>query len=380
MNIRKLIDRPVYLDNAATTFPKPLPVYAGVLPSILQNGGNPGRSGHSLSKGSADAVFSTRERIADLVGFDAPERVIFTQNATYALHLAIRGFLKDKKQILISDIEHNAVFREVYALKQYGYEYTTVKSGEGLRENLEKALTKETGLAVINAASNVCGIENDLSVLSEFRQKSGIPVIADVSQLIGHKEINLEKTPLDAICAPGHKGLFGLMGCGFAVYGNDREPRPSIFGGSGSESFSPNMPKYLPESLEAGTLPVPAICSLNSGIKYVSDVGVSNIEKRLDELTDRISRTVSELRNFTVAGPCGHGIVSILHSSLSSERLSERLESYGILTRAGLHCAPLAHERLGTEKTGTVRLSFSAMNTDRDLERTCYALKLLDNI
>ncbi len=367
----------VYLDHAATSWPKPSGVLKAAKEAVVRFGGNPGRSGHALSAAAADVVFSAREAVADLLGITDPACVTFTQNATYALNTAIKSAMHQPCHILISDIEHNAVFRPVHALtEQQSFTYSVFSTTGDIAKNIKNALRSDTRMLISSLASNVTGREVPLSILSDIRRTYGIYTIADASQLIGHAPIDLSGNPVDVLCAPGHKGLFGLMGAGFAVY-EKPPPYTLIEGGSGSESRNYHMPKDLPERLEAGTLPVPSIASLTAGIDFIREIEVEKIRQKLNQMTEHISDELSKIEGVHIIDTPGHGVVSFICDAFSSETFSRMLDRKNICTRAGLHCAPLAHTTFGTQESGSVRVSIAATTTDEDLLhflRTAYSL------
>lgn len=357
----------VYLDHAATSWPKPPSVHKAMREAIVRFGGNPGRSAHALSMGAADVVFQAREAVAELLGIRRPEQVVFTMNATYALNTAIKTAIRSPCHILLSDIEHNAVLRPVHALvEQLGVEYSVFSTEGDIYSNICHAIRADTRMLVSTLASNVTGREIPLSVLSRIRREYGLYTVADASQLLGHAPVSLSEDPVDVLCAPGHKGLFGAMGCGFAVY-EDTPPYTLIEGGSGSESRETGMPQRLPERLEAGTLPVPSIASLTAGISYITGIGLNNIRQKTDQITEQLQRELSAMDGIHIVGSVGHGIVSFVSERYSPEELARELDRYSICTRAGLHCAPLAHKTFGTQDSGTVRLSASHTTTDEDV-------------
>ncbi len=367
----------VYFDHAATSWPKPPVVLKAAKEAVVRFGGNPGRSGHALSAAAADAVFNAREAVADLVGITDPACVTFTQNATYALNTAIKSAVHQPCHILISDIEHNAVVRPVYALtEQLSYTYSVFSTAGDVEKNIKDAMRTDTRMLVCSLASNVTGREVPLSILSDIRRQYGIYTIADASQLLGHAPMDLSKDAVDVLCAPAHKGLFGLMGAGIAVY-EKAPPYTLIEGGSGSESRKRHMPKELPERLEAGTLPVPSIASLTASIAFIKQIGIENIRQKLNQITDHLCDELSHMDTLHVIDTPGHGVLSFVCDDFTPETFSRMLDRENICTRAGLHCAPLAHETFGTQENGSIRVSVAATTTEEEVEyflRTVYAL------
>ncbi len=365
----------IYLDNAATSFPKPQSVIKETYDCIKKWCGNPGRSSHALSMKTSEKIYETREAVAELLGISCAERVVFTSGATAALNLAIKTTVKEGSHVLISDIEHNSTLRPIHKLsKTHGVSYSTFNSTGNIEENIESLLREDTKCIVSTVKSNVTGKEIPLECLSAVANKHSLKLIIDASQMIGHKKIDLSETPCDILASPSHKGLFGLQGAGFLVF-LDNDFRETFFeGGSGNESKSPDMPEYLPERFEAGTLPSPAIVSLLSGIQYIKRVGISEIQEKLELLTDRYTEILKSLKKIVLYDSLD-GIISFNVSGIPAEIVASELNERGICVRAGLHCAPLAHKKLGTVEIGTVRLSLSYLNSFREADAVYKALR-----
>lgn len=366
----------IYLDNAATTYRKPKAVYKAVRKAIKTLSANPGRGAHDLSIDAAKAVYSAREDVCELLNFPYPERVIFTLNATYALNLAIKGLIKESCHVLLSDVEHNSVLRPIQKLKDtIGIDYSFFDSNaNSLEKELEKAITPDTKFIVSTLASNVTGKEISIETLSRVAEKRDIKLILDASQYAGHKELNLQKYPCSALCAPGHKALFGIMGVGFVVFNKGEDGNTLIEGGSGSMSESRYMPINLPEHFEGGTLPLPAIISLSEGIRYIRNIGYEEIEYNSKKLTDLCAEMLSSIPKIKIYGK-NLGIITFNIGSCNSEMTAAILNDNDICVRGGLHCAPTAHKRLGTEDVGAVRVSLSHFSTEKEIYKLYIALK-----
>ena len=365
----------IYLDNAATTNKKPKSVYKAVKKTIKKLSANAGRGGYTLSVSAAEKIYDARREVASFLNYEYPERVVFTLNATYALNMAIKGLICEKCHVIISDVEHNAVIRPLNKLSnEIGIEYSCFNSNaEMLREEIESHIREDTRAIISTLAANVTGKEISLEILSEISRRRGLKLIVDASQYIGHKKIDLSKTPCDVLCAPGHKGLFGIMGVGLAVF-SDVAVKTLIEGGSGNFSKSLYMPDNLPERLEAGTLPLPAIISLYEGIKYINKVGLSKIEKKTTQLTELCSKYLLSVPGVILYSK-NLGILTFNIKNYKSEFLSYCLSEQGVAVRGGFHCAPSAHYALGTEKYGAVRVSLSYFTSKRDLRVLRRALK-----
>ena len=364
----------IYLDNAATSFPKPRSVIAEVNKYIRRDCGNPGRSGHRLAARAAEAVYLAREEIADFFGTKNPEHVIFTSNATHALNLAIKSQITPFCHVLCSDMEHNSVIRPLERLRRdIGVEYSSFSLEDDLYANLTEAVRDNTEAIVCTLASNVTGKKADIQALSRFARERGLKLILDASQLAGHEKIDLAKTPCTALCAPGHKGLFGLQGSGFVIFDKDYDTDGLMEGGSGFDSVSTDMPRILPERYEAGTLATPPIVSLATGVRFIRSVGIDNISSRLCTLTDSALNALRDIAKVRVLGAEG-GIVCFNVANIPSSRVEAELDRLGICVRSGLHCAPSAHRLLGTLDGGAVRVSFSYFNRETDVNRLTDAI------
>lgn len=359
----------IYLDNAATTFPKPHIVIDRTFECIKKYCGNPGRSSHKLSVKISEKIYETREAISDFLGIDRPESVVFCQNATHALNLAIKTTVEPHSHVLISDIEHNSVLRPIHALSvSDGVEYSTFDTKCDIETSIPPLIKENTKYIVSTLASNVFGREVSLEKLSCIAKRYDLTLITDSSQLLGHKAIDLTKTPCSVLCAPGHKALFGIQGAGFAVFSDNLKRMTFIEGGSGSDSKNLSMPELLPERFEAGTVPSPSIVSMLYGIEFIKSVGIDEIEKKLKKLTDRYVELILSNKN-AVLYEYGNGVISFNVGNVPSLIVAEEFDKCGICVRSGLHCAPLAHKGLGTIDTGTVRVSLSYLNERKETER-----------
>lgn len=370
-----------YLDNAATTYPKPRCVYAALKKSLKTAVGNPGRSSHRAALAAAEEIYSTREALADFLSFSAPERIVFTQNATYALNLAIRALTPRPRHAIYSVREHNSVIRPIAALQCEGLSHSVFEIGEDPLGSMEAVLQKDTDLCVLSLCSNVTGECFPLSSLREFRKRHPeIRVILDGSQWLGHLPFSLSEPICDILCAPGHKALFGIQGAGFAVFVNEGEYSPFAFGGSGNESQNPAMPMRLPERLEAGTLPTPAIASLRAGVRFLSEEGMDAVSQKIGLLTEKIYERLDAIKHARVLSRDGFGIVSFNFEAIPSTAVTAFLDTRGICVRGGLHCAPLIHKAHKTEESGAVRASVSYLCNECAPDRLFYALREFEKI
>ena len=360
-----------YLDNAATSFPKPKCVISELNKCVKRYCGNPGRSSHILSTRAAEKIYEVRGKVADYLGVYDAENVVFTPNATFALNLAIKTLIKDNCHVICSDFEHNSVIRPLNKLSRCnGVSYNTFSD----INLVEEQITDKTTAIVCSLVSNVTGERIDISKLSDIARKHHLYLIVDASQAVGHMRFDLSSTPCDAFCAPGHKGLFGIQGSGFAYFKNSYREESFIEGGSGFDSKNPEMPFLLPDGYEAGTLATPAIATIGKGIDYINSVGIENISEYLDHLTDKLYDRLLSINGIKIYGR-GYGILSFNYLDRPSTEVSEYLNRKGICVRGGLHCSPSVHYKLGTQMQGAVRVSFSYLNKQADIDKIYRAIK-----
>ena len=374
----------IYFDNAATSFPKPSCVYKAAERALCECAGNPGRGGHRLASGSAYAVYEARESVARLFCCDTPERVVFTHNATEALNAAIKGLAKAHGEILISDIEHNSVRRPAYSLASSGCKvriYRTYADKEDTVRSFRESITKDTCLAVACHRSNICGRELPINEIGILCRQRDIPFIVDAAQSAGACAIDFEKTSASVLCAPGHKGILGTMGGGFMLISDRVAPEEFTTvteGGSGVDSQSIGMPLVFPERLEAGTLPVPAICSMKAGADFIMDIGADEIGRRECAVMLAAKERLEALKGKVAIYAADENNGSVLLFNVigkDPEDVAAYLDREGICVRAGFHCAPLAHKSIGTPSCGAVRASFGYFNTKAETDVLYKALK-----
>ncbi len=344
----------IYLDNGATSFHKPPEVYWAVN-RALQTCGNPGRGGYQVAMTAGNAVYSCREEAAAL--FDcAPEQVVFTANCTHSLNIAIRSCFRPGDRVVISGFEHNAVTRTLHLL---GVETVVVGrklfSWEDMLSSLERELRRGVAGGVFTHVSNVFGYILPIEQMAALCRQYHVPFIVDAAQSAGSLPVKLKSWGADYIAMPGHKGLLGPQGTGLLLCNGI--PHPLMAGGTGSESRQQTMPDFLPERAEAGTLNVPGISGLAAGLRYIRARGTDAIFRKEQEAAGVCAQLLQSLGFRVFAGAHQSGTVSFV-PDMDCEEMADRLGAKGIAVRAGLHCAPLAHESAGTLETGTVRVSF----------------------
>lgn len=370
----------VYLDNAATSFPKPPAVVRAVREAMEVCGGNPGRGSHRLALRAANEVYAAREAAARFFGSSHPENVIFTQNTTHALNIALKGLLRDGDRAVCSDMEHNAVFRVLYkraAERRSDYDVfqtlTTVpgRTDDMLLSAIAHKLTPDTRLLVCAHASNVCPASLPLEKIGRMCRERGVLFVVDAAQSAGVLDIDVERMHIDALCVPGHKGLMGPMGVGMLLLGEGVRPDTLCEGGNGLDSLSGGMGGDTPERYEPGTLPLPAIAGLRAGIDYLSTVTPEAVREKETSLGVRVRDALCDIPGVRVAVPHHAGpVVLFTIDGMDSEQAAAYLDGCpdGVCVRPGYHCAALAHRTLGTPEGGAVRVSFGWFNTNRDAD------------
>ncbi len=363
----------IYLDNAATTFPKPQQVIRAMTDALEHYGVNPGRGGHQLALQAGKTVEKCREAAASLLGA-RPERVIFTRNCTESLNLAIMGMLRKGDEVICSHGEHNAVMRPLERFVSRGE--ITVKvlrpDARGLLspDVLRRAITSNTGLVVICHASNVTGVIQPVRELGAVCREKAVPLLVDAAQTAGVLDVTLDSLNADMIALPGHKGLLGPHGTGLLALGEDLNPEPLILGGTGSASESVRQPDLLPDRYESGTMNLPGIAGLREGIEYVSRQR-ADIHRRESLLNDRLRRQLADIRGLRILGDeyaPRVAITSVVPEGGDSAALADALDATGVAVRGGLHCAPAMHSYLGTLKSGAVRFSPGPFTTEQDID------------
>ncbi len=344
----------IYLDNGATSFPKPKSVQAAVQ-RAMETCANPGRSGHRPAMTAAETVYNCREQAAKLFHCQ-PEQVVFTANCTHGLNIAIRTLVQPGDPVLISGFEHNAVTRPLHALDA---KITVVGrhlfDWQDTLQQFEKGLQKGVKAAVFTHVSNVFGYILPVEEMAKLCRQYHVPFIVDAAQSAGILPIDFQALGADFVAMPGHKGLLGPMGTGLLLCG--RLPQPLLCGGTGSLSQEQTMPDFLPDRAEAGTLNLPGIAGLNAGIRYVNQIGTKTILRRQQIQVRYCAAGLERLGIPAFVGPHQAGTLSFL-PGMDCQECGQLLWKQGIAVRAGLHCAPLAHESAGTGATGTVRISF----------------------
>lgn len=373
----------IYLDNAATTFPKPEKVYTAMDICSRTYCANPGRSGHKMAMESARTVESTRDLIAKLFNIKNPMEVVYTFNATDSLNLAIKGFLNPGDHVVTTTMEHNSVLRPIMELEKIGVKHTFVqadKEGKISPNDIELAINNNTKLIITTHASNVVGTLVDISSIGKIAKKHNIKYLVDASQSAGIYDIDVQKMNIDMLAMPGHKGLLGPQGTGILYVTDEIRLKSQREGGTGSKSEDIIQPDLYPDKYESGTHNTPGIAGLGAGIEFLLETGLEKIREHEENLTQYMIDRLSEIKNLKLYGPKSakerSSVIAINIGNIDSGEITFRLNSeFDIATRSGIHCAPLAHKTIGTLNQGAVRFSLGYFNTKEDIDKSIEALK-----
>lgn len=375
----------VYLDNAATSFPKPPEVIEEVSRCMSEYCGNPGRGAHRLALAAAERIYDCRIALAELFSATAPENVIFTQNATAALNLAILSLARNRAHFICSDMEHNSVRRPLeYLKREHGCSYSLFnshasdqkRSSVKICRSIVSLIRPETVAVISTACPNVCSLRMPIKEIGELCRARSLQFIVDGAQGAGHFDINMKEMGITALALPGHKGLLGPQGSGALIVSDAFPTRPLLHGGSGSASLEPDMPLELPERLEAGTLATPSIVGLWAGIKALREIGIETVSAHEKMLYSKAARLLSEIPGTVIYSPMHQGsVLSFNLIGMASDRVANLLSERDICVRGGFHCNPLAHRVLGSDLHGSVRASFSHLNNADDVYALASAVR-----
>ena len=372
----------IYLDNAATTWPKPEPVYVAMDMAVREHAGNPGRASHRLSVAAQKLVEDARQDVCRLFKAPSAERVVFTLNCTDALCLILKGLIKSGDHVITGPFEHNSVARPLHSLRSSGATVmqcgATPGGGVDL-DHFEQLCRQGVDYVVMSHVSNVTGCVTPVQEVAAIARDQGALFILDAAQSAGSVEIDLFDLGVDALAAPGHKGLCGPMGTGVLVLSENVSVAPFREGGNGIDSASEEQPRRYPWRLEAGTLNVPGIAGLGAGVRFIEGAGIRAVGEReaalARELVDGLS-AVDGVRTFVPAAGPETGVVSFRIDGVDVALTGTILdESYGIAVRAGLHCAPAAHRAIGSFPEGTIRASLGPFNTEADIAALVVAVR-----
>lgn len=382
----------IYLDNASTTFPKPACVSDAVIKYMTEMGCNINRGCYEGAYSVEEMIFETRELLANMFNATDCKNVVFTKNVTESLNIIIKGFLKSGDHVLVSSMEHNAVMRPLVQLEKSGVSFSRIpckETGELCLETLASLLKPNTKAIIMTHASNVCGTVMPLKEVGEFCKNHSISFIVDTAQTAGIIPIDMQDMNISALAFTGHKGLLGPQGVGGFILSEDmiNKIEPLIAGGTGSISHTEDIPDFMPDKFEAGTLNIPGILGLQSSLNWINDKGQKSLLNHELSLTETFINGLKPLEDAGFIRIIGKkdlinrtGIVSIQTITMDQSEVAYTLDSkYNIMTRVGLHCAPNAHKTLGTYPEGTIRFSFGFNNDESDVMTSLNALKEIFN-
>jgi cysteine desulfurase family protein len=374
----------IYLDNAATTYPKPTSVQNAVSYAFKSYGANPGRAGHSMSISSAEEIYRCRLAAAEFFKASGPECVAFTLNCTHAMNYVLKGLLKPGDHVVTSCVEHNAVVRPLRALAQNGVTFTPALVYPGDNDatvnSFRNALRSNTVLIVCTHASNVWGIRLPIERIAALGHQYGIPIAVDSAQSAGVLPIDMTDGGLDYLCVACHKGLYAPMGTGILITPNGSNLKTIIEGGTGTNSISMEQPLTMPDRMESGTPNMPGIAGVRAGIEFVKSKGIETIYKHEMTLIQHLYKNLSQMKGVKLymPEPVSTYFVPVLSFNVGetpSEVIAQKLSEQGFAVRAGLHCAPSAHECMGTLEQGAVRVCPSVFNNLNEMNSFAATLK-----
>ena len=376
----------IYLDNAATSFPKAPLVGEAMKNYVEKIGVNINRSVYGRAEEAGLAVLKTREQLKSLFRFPGRvSHVVFTPGNTYALNTIIKGYLKPGDHVLVSSMEHNAVMRPLLSMPDIAFDRIPCDNAGRLNpDGIAPLIKSNTRLCILAHASNVSGTVQNVEVCGNILRKFDIPLVLDAAQTAGHIPVDFTALGLSALCVPGHKGLLGPAGIGALLMTEEfaAKTNPLITGGTGSASHTEQQPAFMPDKFESGTENIPGIYGLSAALSYLERTGLENIRTHEDAMAKRFLDGLAVMQDIAVIGPKDMqdrtGVISVDFLRLDNAEAAETLEhTYGILTRCGLHCAPHAHKTLGTFPCGTVRFSVGYATTETEIDA---ALKAIDAV
>lgn len=375
---------PIYLDNAATSFPKPESVYRAVDQALRSAGGNPGRGGHQLALAANRILLETREALAGLFNIADAGRISFTANATEGINQALFGLLRPGDRVVTTTMEHNAVVRPLRALQERGVTVVKVAADRTGRvasvDFVAACSAAPTALAVLGHVSNVSGTIQPLAEVGRWCRSHGVLLLVDAAQSAGVLEIDVEAHGIDLLATPGHKGLLGPAGTGCLYVREGVTLQPLLYGGTGTSSSSDRMPEEMPERLESGTPNTPGLAGLLAGVGYLQTIGIAQVREHEIACLERLQAGLLAIPGVQVYGPAAvaerGGVLSFTLAGSDPSEIGFRLDrEFGLCVRVGLHCAPDAHRSLGTFPAGTVRVSPGPFTKAEEIDALLAALR-----
>ncbi len=374
----------IYMDNAATTMHKPQAVIDAVI-AAMSSMGNAGRGANEASLSASRVIFDTRDKLCQFFGAENPRQIVFTNNSTESLNIAIKGLLNPGDHVITTMLEHNSVLRPLYEMEKKGVKLTIIRSNEKGTfdlKDMEDAICPETKMVICTNGSNLTGNYIDIEKVGEMAHKHSLLFVVDASQTAGVFPIDVQRMQIDVLCFTGHKGLLGPQGIGGMYVREGLAVRPLKCGGSGVQTYSKTHPAEMPTALEAGTLNGHGIAGLGAAVDYLNETGIDVVREKEQRLMRKFYEGVKEIPDVKVYGDFSTfdrcAIVALNIGDFDSSEVSDALlTEYGISTRPGGHCAPLMHEALGTVEQGAVRFSFSNYNTDEEVDAAIAAVREL---
>jgi len=375
----------IYLDNGATSYPKAPGVGEAMLDYVNNVGANVNRSTYATASTAAMILLDTREQLCRLFNFDDPTHVIFTPGMTAGLNMLLKGYLKAGDHVIVSSMEHNAMMRPLVQLEREGVEFSRIpadRDGIARAQDIIPLIRPNTKLVAVMHASNVCGSLLPVKEIGAICRERNIPFILDAAQTAGHYPIDFKELGLSALCAPGHKGLLGPQGIGVMLMDHEfaKSVGPLIAGGTGSASDSEELPPYMPDRFESGTMNIPGVYGLNAALTYILEKGVDSFRAHEEVLTKRFLDGLKDIP-VRLAGTWDMdkrvGVIAVDFTGHDNAEAAFTLEQAGILTRCGLHCAPSAHKTLGTFPQGVVRFSLGYASTEADVDGALEAIRAI---
>lgn len=376
----------IYLDNAACTYPKPKEVYERLKQAFFIYGANPGRSCHAMAVKTDGAVFDVREKLCKMFGLSRAENVVFTPNTTYALNVALNALAKENTDIVTSVMEHNSVLRPLYKLQKerncnIRFFTPDFEDKNKTVQSFENALGENCSCVVLTVCSNVNGYRFPIREIGEICKKRGVAFVVDGAQGAGYFDINMQKDNIDILCIPGHKGLFGICASGSLLISDSFEKKmsPIVYGGSGIMSKRHDMPDFLPEMLEAGTLATLPVITMGEGIDYINRHGIDRLYYNACSSAEICRQGLGNITGVNVYS-CFGSMVVFNVQNIQCDTAAAMLSDSGFALRSGLHCAPLAHKLLGSYEQGSIRASFGCFNTPKDAHALVRAVSRIKNL
>ena len=372
----------IYLDNAATSFPKPQPVIDAVVDCLKTKGANPGRGAHQIAMAASRVIFEARETLARLFNVDDSSNIIFTLNATDSLNMGIKGLLEPGDHAVTTSMEHNSVARPLNVLSKKGVVVTKIKcdaQGYPSTVDVERAINEKTKLIVITHASNLTGTLMPLAEIAGIAHEKNVLFMVDAAQTAGAFPIDIQGLGIDILACSGHKALLGPQGTGALYIGPHVDLEETKQGGTGGHSEDPLQPRTRPDRYESGTPNTPGIAGLGAAVKFIEEVGIGSIRKKEDKLTHRLLTGLRKTKGVEIYGPSEDQprapVVSFNIDGAGSNEVAFALDkAFEIASRSGLHCAPDAHKTIGTLEAGTVRLSIGYFNTEEEIDAAVEAV------